>query len=261
MTDLAAARAQVRQALVDEPMAALELLTILRLRRAPILVGLTLGRSQAYFPAVGLLLGLAIYGADQGLTPAVGAPLRGWLLVALLALLTGGLHLDGLADSVDGLFGGRTAESRLAIMRDSSIGAFGACALIIVIGVKAASLAEISSGLRIEGMLLAPVLARWAGVISIVAFPYARDAGLGHSFHASASIRSTVIAAVITVTAAVLLLGVLGFAAFIIVSLAALGLGLFVARLIGGLTGDSYGAIIECLETGVLVAFAAGVGS
>ncbi len=260
MTDLAAAGSKLRQALVDEPMAALELLTILRLRRPPILAGATLGRSQAYFPAVGLLLGLAVYGAEQGFTPAVGAPLRGWLLVALLALLTGGLHLDGLADSVDGLFGGRTAESRLAIMRDSSIGAFGTCALIIVIGVKAASLTEISSGLRIEGLVLAPALARWAGVAGIVAFPYARDAGLGHSFHAFASIRSTVIAAAITLTAAVLLLGVLGFAVFIIVSLAALGLGLFITRLLGGLTGDSYGAMIECLETSVLVGFAAGVG-
>ena len=255
-----ATRGRVLGALIDEPLAALELLTILRLRRPPILDDARLGRSQAFFPAVGLALGAILYGADRILNPALGAEISGWLLVACLALLSGGLHLDGLADSIDGLFGGRSKEQRLSIMRDTAVGAFGVCALIIVIGLKAASLSEIDDVLRFEALLLAPVLARWAAVVVIVVFPYARDAGLGKSFHASAAVRSTAFAAAFTLAAGYILLGPAGILAFAAVSLGAWGVGFLIARQIGGLTGDSYGAVVESMEAGVLVTFAAGFG-
>ena len=260
MIGFAATRERIRVALIDEPLAALELLTILRLRRPRILNGETLGRSQAYFPAVGLLLGLIAYGADQLLSAALGAPLTGWILVGLLALLSGCLHLDGLADSVDGFFVGRSPERRLAIMRDSSIGVFGVCALVVVLGVKAASISGIG-GLRLEALLLGPALARWAGVVAIVAFPYARESGLGKSFHAGASVRSSALAGMTALGASTVLFGITGLLAFSITSAAALGLGFFISRQIGGLTGDSYGATIESVETGVLLAFAAGTGT
>ncbi len=131
------------------PLVALETLTVLRLRHAAIVPADVFGRGQAFFPAVGLLLGGLLAGAGWLLRDELGPGLTGWLLAALLLILTGGLHADGLADTADGLFGGHSPQRRLAIMRDSAIGAFGAAALIAVVGIKATALGH--AGRRLAG--------------------------------------------------------------------------------------------------------------
>ncbi|MCH8930772.1 MAG: adenosylcobinamide-GDP ribazoletransferase, partial [Proteobacteria bacterium] len=108
------------------------------------------------------------------------------VLIVALVLITGGLHLEGLADACDGLFGGHTRDERLAIMRDPRVGVYGVLGLVAVLGLKWAGLQSLPSTVRVEALLLAPTLSRWSMVVAIAAFPYARTEGLGRDFHAKA---------------------------------------------------------------------------
>ncbi|MBI3303124.1 MAG: adenosylcobinamide-GDP ribazoletransferase, partial [Deltaproteobacteria bacterium] len=119
-----------------EFLVALQFLTIVRVKKTLPFSEATLGRAGAFFPLVGLLLGAAVWGLDRGLRPFFPAALSSVLLVAALAVLSRGFHLDGLADSADGLLGSRERQRSLAIMKDSTIGTFGALALIVILLLK-----------------------------------------------------------------------------------------------------------------------------
>ncbi|HET6413442.1 MAG TPA: adenosylcobinamide-GDP ribazoletransferase [Anaeromyxobacter sp.] len=211
-----------------------------------------LGRSLAFFPVPGVVLGALLAGAARlvgdHLAPAVVAP----LLVAALAWLSGALHLDGLADLADGLGGGHRDPARtLSIMRDSRIGAFGAVAVILLLLVKTASVAELVKGGGAWALLCAPALARFTAVPLVVLFPYARPEGLGRPFHAGGGPRELAVAAVITAA----ILAVAGKRALFPTAVAlgvALVLALAIRHRLGGLTGDVYGAAMELAETAFL---------
>ena len=115
--------------------------------------------------AVGACLALASLAVDRVVPPGVGA----MLLVALWAALTGGLHLDGLADTCDGLGGGWSRERALAIMRDVRSGPYGVTAIVLVLGLKAAALASLPEGLAWRALLLAPVVGRAGPLLLVVA--------------------------------------------------------------------------------------------
>jgi adenosylcobinamide-GDP ribazoletransferase len=240
--------------LLQGPLVALELLTILRLRQAPILPSRVFGASQAWFPAVGLALGLATWGLWQALDGYLGAAILGWLVVAALVVLSGGLHVDGLADTADGLFGGQSRDESLRIMRDSHIGAFGATAVIIDLGLKASCIAALVAG-HTEALILAPALSRWSMVVAIGAFPYARPEGLGAAFNEAVWPWPAAVATLTAGAAALLLLGPAGLIIAGIAGATALAAGGYVSHRLGGLTGDIYGAINECSEVAVLLAF------
>ena len=240
------------------PLIALELLTILRLRRPSVVADALFGRSQAWFPAVGLLIGGLAYAFHLLAVDLFSGSLSGWLTAGLIVFITGAFHLDGLGDSADGLFGGRSAAERLTIMRDSALGTYGVCAIVLVLALKAAAIASLDADVRLEALLLAPCLARWAAVVMIAAFPYARAAGLGQSFNAHAFPWPAPLAATVAILAALLLSDWVGVALFLGAAAFALGLGVFIRGKIDGVTGDSYGAVVEVTEVGALLAFAAG---
>jgi adenosylcobinamide-GDP ribazoletransferase len=248
----AAARQRTRD-MVALPLVALELLTVLRLRPARLVGPRLFGRAQAFFPAVGLLLGCCAAGADALARPALGGGASGWLTVALLLLLTGGLHADGLADSFDGLFLAGGPERRLDVMRDARIGAFGAAGLFVTLGLEAAARAALPLSHRAEALILAPCLSRWAAVAAIAAFPYARPAGLGEAFHDGAWPWAAPFAGVVALVAAAAFLGPAGAGAWLVAGGQGLALGAFVRSRLGGLTGDSYGAIIALVEAVMLL--------
>src|SRR5258706_378737 len=95
------------------------------------------GRATRWFPLIGALIGIAYYLAFRALSPFLSPLVIGLMLVGLEAILTGALHLDGLADTADGFGGGSTREDVLRIMRDHAIGSYGAIALILLVSVKA----------------------------------------------------------------------------------------------------------------------------
>ena len=219
--------------------------------------------SLGFFPFVGALIGGVLWLAQLGLMPYLSPTLTAFVLVALSALITGALHLDGIADLCDGLGGGRGDRSRtLEIMRDPRIGAHGATGLTLVLGGKLLASAELlargSALATAWPIVLAPLWARMVCVVAIKAFPYARPTGLGLAFHAHAKTRHVLIAALPCVAAVVLVL-VRGASPLSIGSAlslsAALGLwlALHVRRQLGGITGDVHGACIELCELLVLL--------
>ncbi len=232
--------------------AAFAFLTRLPVWRGPLL-DVELGRSVSFFPLVGLVLGFALTGLAAALGSVMAPWLVGALLVALLAALTGGLHLDGLADVFDALGGGRRDRVRmLEIMRDSRIGAHGAAALVLLLIAKVAALAQAAERRDLLALLAFPTVARWLAAVLIVLFPYARAEGLGRAFNGEAGrVQVGVATAIAAVTVAVLgpglILPALGTAAVV------LAFGFWLYRRLGGLTGDVYGAAIELGETVMLI--------
>jgi adenosylcobinamide-GDP ribazoletransferase len=208
-------------------------------------------RSAGFFAWVGALIGALLW-ALAALTPHLGERLTGLLCVAAWAALTGGLHLDGLADAIDGLSGGRGQPARtLEIMRDSRIGAHGALALVLVVALKAYALERLLS-LNPVGLWLAPVLARFLCTLLIVGFPYARESGLGAAFRGRVGLRELALG-VPPLAASLWLAGPSAIWGLLLGSAAALWLSLRFRRLLAGLTGDVYGAAIELAEAACLL--------
>ena len=238
------------------PLCALQFLTTVRLWRTP--CSLTqVAESQGFFAPVGLLLALLLVGFDRALSKALPIEAVAVVLIVALVLITGGLHLEGLADACDGLFGGHTRDERLAIMRDPRVGVYGVLGLVAVLGLKWAGLQSLPSTVRVEALLLVPTLSRWSMVVAIAAFPYARTEGLGRDFHAKAWPWGVALsgATVLAVAGALL-----GFGGLVVVGAAtgvALALGAYGVGKLGGLTGDTYGGVLETVEALTLLAVGA----
>ena len=236
---------------------ALRFLTVIPLPSRLQAVPEKVGRSLGYFPLVGLLLGLLIMGLDRGLERVLPVSVVSSLLVVTLVLVTGAMHLDGFIDTCDGLVAGRTPRQRWEIMRDSRVGAFGvvgACCLLLL---KYVSLAGLPESSRMAALVLMPVLGRWAVVCSISAFPYARPEGLGKAFKDGATWPGVALATIIALAASVGFLQLKGLAIMFGVGLVTLTLSLILKRKFAGLTGDTYGAVIEVAEvTAVILAIA-----
>lgn len=212
----------------------------------------TLGRSTAWFPLAGLVLGLISYAVFSVLHPLLPPLAMGAVLLAVSTWLTGGLHLDGLMDTLDGLASGRSREKKLEIMRDSRVGAMGVTGAVVLLLVKFGVLASIPVEASREILILPPVLARWAMVGALVFLPYIRSEGLGSSFsrHAGRSCfwLSTSLAAAI----AWLVAGPGGLAVHGVAATFLLWFARQLKRSLGGCTGDTYGALAEA-EEGVLL--------
>jgi adenosylcobinamide-GDP ribazoletransferase len=214
------------------------------------------GQAALWFPVVGVGIGLVLVVVDR-----VAAALFAPLLVALVTvtvwkLLTGGLHLDGLADCLDGL-PGTDAEHRLRIMRDSRIGAFGAIGLILFLMLEIAALSEIPSTDRWRALVAAPVIARAMPALMSRVFPQARREGQGASFARTRSRWAVPLALGVALVVAVLTLRALGVVALAAAALVALALGRFFARRLGGITGDVLGAAVEAAELTTLLTVSA----
>ena len=209
-----------------------------------------LAASMSWYPFVGCLLGLLLVSVDRLLAQVFSSSVTSMFVMLVLIGVTRGLHQDGLADMVDGLAGGRTAQARLAIMRDSHIGAIGATGLFLALGLRFAGLTALPVGDHIAFLIGMPVVGRWAMVVGAFHATYARsEGGLAQPFLAHVSWRHVCIA---TVTAGVVLTLLLGpWAAlcclFIGAALVRLSTVWF-HRMFGGVTGDLLGATNEAAE-------------
>jgi adenosylcobinamide-GDP ribazoletransferase len=212
-----------------------------------------LGRSVTYFPVVGLVLGLVLTGIAALLESVLTPTLAAVVLVAVLAALTGGLHLDGVADVFDALGGGRGDKQRmLDIMRDSRIGAHGAAALVLLLLAKVYAVAAVLERHDLISLLVFPAVGRWAVTPAIVLHPYARAEGTGRAFNGEAGARQVVGATAILALVLVALGPRLCIPAAGALAAASL-FALWLRRRLGGLTGDVYGASIELAEVVMLV--------
>jgi adenosylcobinamide-GDP ribazoletransferase len=207
-----------------------------------------------YFPLVGLLLAVLLWLLVLVLAPLVPQLALAALLVVALVILTGGLHLDGLIDSCDGLFGGSTRERKLEIMNDSHVGSFGVLGGVCIVLLKFALLASLRAHTLPLALLLALPSARWAMVLALRVFPAARSTGLGAAFHQVVTTKRLVLTAIVALALALVAGQFTGLMVWATVTMTTVALGFLITRSLGGLTGDTYGAIEETAEVAALLA-------
>jgi adenosylcobinamide-GDP ribazoletransferase len=215
--------------------------------------GVPPARMTPCFPLVGLLLGALIGGFDLFAIQWWPRAVVGALDVILLLVLTGALHMDGLGDTADGLYGQRTPRKALAIMKDSRVGAMGAIAMAACILLKASALAALPAP-RIVLLLVIPALARSTPLFAMRLLPYGRpEGGTGSAFFEKPiGLRDywglPLVLALGLLTGMRLGVLLIVFAMTVIVVLS------YYRRKLGCITGDMLGALIEVTETGLLLA-------
>ena len=229
---------------------ALSFLTIIPLRPPE---GHPKSSALLYFPIVGLLIGGLLAGVDWLGSLILYDELRALVDVAFLAFITGGLHLDGLADSADGLYFHHNREKALEIMKDPRVGVMGVLALIFCVGFKVAGLRVLEFNQCWIWFLVGPGLARLAQVAGLVFMNHARsDGGVGSVLYQKGKIRYLILGWVplalpfwVSVPLGLIVAGLF------VVSVACLLL--FFRWRLGGITGDTLGASTEIIETLFLV--------
>jgi adenosylcobinamide-GDP ribazoletransferase len=234
-------------------LAALQFLTVIHLPRRYEPGPDELSRATGYFPVVGLIIGLLLAGLSWLLDRLLPSAVANVLLITFLAGITGATHLDGLADTCDGLASGKTPEERWQIMKDSRVGTFGVVGIGLLLLVKYVSLNSVPHNLVIMSLILMPVASRWAMAYAIFAYPYAKPSGLGKVFKQGASWLKFVMPTLIALAVASAFFQLVGlaiiFGMWVIVAIIA---AIF-NRKFSGLTGDNYGAINEMAEAFVLI--------
>lgn len=236
---------------------ALQFLTIIPLPFAVRCEKEDLGRSTALFPLAGLTIGALLAGLNWLISPWLARPLCDAILIAALAALTGGLHLDGLADVCDGLAARGGRERFLAVMKDSQVGAIGAVGLVLGLLLKWQALVAIPVDCKWQALLLFPVLARLGQVLAMTGARHARQDGLGVAFIQGAGGGALLLAVVTAVSASAWLLGCNGLIALVAVCLLSWVGRLFFQHRLGGLTGDTVGCISELNEIAALLVISA----
>nr|VFK25431.1 MAG: cobalamin-5'-phosphate synthase [Candidatus Kentron sp. MB]VFK29096.1 MAG: cobalamin-5'-phosphate synthase [Candidatus Kentron sp. MB]VFK74672.1 MAG: cobalamin-5'-phosphate synthase [Candidatus Kentron sp. MB] len=235
--------------------AALGFLTILPLPAACRHTERDLIGSVIFFPLIGLVIGLSAAGTCFLLEDHLPPLVLSVVLVGWLAMVHGGLHLDGLADTADGFLSHHGRERVLAIMRDSHIGAFGALAMMGILALKTAALASLSPDYRLEAMLLAPLAGR-AILAPLLLLPSARADGLGNLFYREGTDWRVMGASLGGVAGLLVVAGLATGPGLAAVGTVIMAIALFAYwcwRRIGGVTGDTLGAASELAEALVLL--------
>jgi len=215
-----------------------------------------------YFPLVGLIIGLFLWAFYCGAAWIFPETVSVGLLLLFWVVLTGALHLDGLADCLDGLYGGADAEERLRIMKDVHTGTMGTVGLVLFLGLKYFLLWELlTASFPAYGILLVPVVARWTPVLLGFLFDYARpEGGLGAALVRGTGKKELVWATLLAWVPLWVIGGFWGLGLGAAVALWALLCGWFFKKKINGVTGDVLGAVIETGE-GVAMLYLLGVSS
>lgn len=212
-----------------------------------------LGKSLAFFPVVGLFLGVVLFGLDRLLGLFLPSILINVLLIVALIVLTGALHLDGFIDTCDGLGVKSSTSDKLKAMSDSrvgGVGVVGGCCLILA---QFASLVALPEALRGTALVLMPVLSRWGIVYAISMFPSAKKEGMGWAVKQGANWKGLAVATGFALIVTLVLLKWWGAALMGAVCLILFLFSKYLSSRFGGLTGDTHGAINEFAEVIVLI--------
>lgn len=210
--------------------------------------------SFGWFPLIGFVLGVILCFEDHLLAVFFGRSVRSILIVFTLTVVTGAIHLDGLADAADALGARDNREHALAIMRDSRLGTFGTIALVFILALKIAALAGATGNQHSVMLFLAPGISRWAMVAVAHRMSYLREAGAGTNLIDSQNHQSLRTASIIVLIGLMVPGGWVGVRAGLWGVIFVLILRRFYRRWLGGVTGDLVGAAGEIVETGVMLA-------
>lgn len=213
-----------------------------------------MANSLYYYPLVGFIIG-GFLGALAWLSDLLRLGSGGdALIVVAWIVISGGLHLDGLMDSADGLFSGRDRERKLQILKDSRVGAMGGIALVAVILLKFAFLTSLPYEYKLWALLIAPAAGRCFMVYEVLLFPYARSGpSLGKCFGAEVGKAKIVGATLLLVIGAYMAASLMGIWTVMITAVPMVIIARWIDRALGGHTGDTYGATCELSETLFLI--------
>jgi adenosylcobinamide-GDP ribazoletransferase len=213
-----------------------------------------IGRSAIFFPVIGFMLGLILVLVNFLLEPFASAGLLSVILVTLLTLATGGLHLDGVGDTFDGLGAGGDRDRVLSIMDDSHTGVYGLIAIVLVLFLKIHALESMDVD-RWRALLAAPILGRWAMVL--LGFQSkAAKAGLGSNLIDHLTTKHFLLATFLTLLLVAAILRGSGIVMIAWVAVFTITSKNYFHRRLGGVTGDIFGAVGELSETSVMVLLA-----
>lgn len=212
-----------------------------------------IARSMAYFPLAGLFLGLILIAINY-LLHILGFERLSMdiMLIISLAILTGGIHLDGLSDTFDGILSRKNREQILLIMRDSHVGVMGILSIASVILLKISLLYSVIDALKIKALLLTVILSRWGMVFAVFLFHYARQEGKARAFIKNKKWTTFFISTFLTFILAALILKIMGLIILLIAAFFVYVMGKFITNKLGGITGDTLGAINEITEVIIL---------
>ena len=234
--------------LIHDLLQAFSILTILPVGLLPPSDAKRLGRSMAFFPVVGLVIGLLSALSYFLLSLLLPRPVALWLTIGVSTLVSGGLHLDGFADTLDGLACRGSKEKILEVMRDSRVGSFGVIGLIFLIGAKYFALDQIPVPLLLCVFVLMAVVGRNGMVLVCYRSPYARSGeGLAKAFTETLGSREVILSLVLTLVLS-FLLGPKGVLVYLGTILFSLSFRKFFIRKLSGVTGDILGAAGELTE-------------
>lgn len=229
-------------------LAAVGFLTALPVKGAETSSAGTLGESVPYFVPVGVALGLVLAGLDHALLAFLQPLPAAVLTVMAMAAVSGALHMDGLADTADGFLSGAPADRALEIMRDSRTGPMGALVMFSVFALKVTALASVAPPSRWIAVFLAVLAGRCAMVVALSLAPYARKSGgLGTAFTGSASMPTALWGALFPLAAG-LCFWPGGVGVWTVAIVTTFYFIHYCMGRIGGMTGDTYGALCEIVE-------------
>ena len=202
---------------------------------------------------VGLIIGLVLVGLDWLFGLILPSAVVNALLIVALVVITGVMHLDGFADTCDGIAGHKATEDRWQVMHDSRVGSFSIVGIVLLLLVKYVSLNSIPTPLMMTTLVLMPVISRWAMVYAIFVYPAAKPSGLGKAFKQGANWPKFTMATLVTLAVVVGLAQLIGLAIMFLVWVITVVMVAYLKGKFSGLTGDTYGAINEVAEVGVLI--------
>ena len=234
-------------------LAALQFLTVIPLPRRLKISAEDSGRSAGYFPVIGLIIGLILVGFNWIFILILPPAVVNALLIVALVVISGALHLDGFVDTCDGLAINKDVEERWKVMHDSRAGSFGIVGVVLLLLLKYVLLNSIPTSTMMITLIIMPVVSRWAMVYAIFAYPYARPSGLGKAFKQGTTWPRLTMATLIALAVTVALAQLVGLAIIFLVWIMTLVMAIYFKARFSGLTGDTYGAINEAAEVGVLI--------
>jgi len=231
---------------------ALQFLTIFPVKIKSEIEGKDFGASLLYFPIVGLIVGLllSLIALSLFFLPAL---VRAAAILTISILITGGIHLDGFADTCDGFYGNKQVEKVLEIMRESRIGAMGAIGIVSLLLLKFSVMASLQETYLWKTLIVMAVFSRWSQCFACNAARYARKAGKAKYFIEHSRKRDLFVGGIFTLALSLLLMRSKGFILFFLSIIPVYLFIRYIKTKVGGMTGDTIGAVNEIAEVCVLL--------
>lgn len=231
---------------------ALQFLTIFPVRVKSEIENKDFGASLLYFPLIGLLIGLMLALSAFLLSPLPEYP-KATLILLVSIIITGGIHLDGFADTCDGFYGNKPKEEILEIMRDSHIGVMGVIGIVSLLLLKLGLIIALPGAILWKALIVMAVFARWAQVLACGASYYVRREGKAKHFIEYARKKDVLIGGSFTLVLLSLLIQLKGLMLFFLSLLPVFLFLSYARKKIGGVTGDTIGAVSELSEVTILL--------